>query len=171
MTNLARYLTSSMNLPDDLAPLRYEYASRELRLAGSDIYSWFNIASLFAIQQRQRAVLSALRVAGITSLDHLHILEMGCGARGCWPNFLPSAPRPEICVAWTCSPTGCLLPTNDSLAFALPVRWKSPAFSGSFLRPCSAIYGPFIHSRCRRPARYMSGYVTRHASVCLDSLL
>jgi SAM-dependent methyltransferase len=95
MTNLARCLTSSMNLPDDLARLRYEYASRGRRLAGSDIYSWFNIASLFAIQQRQRAVLSALRVAGITTLDHLHILEMGCGTGGVLAEFLAfgAAPR------------------------------------------------------------------------------
>lgn len=71
-----------MNPPDDLVRLRREYADRQRRFAGSDAYSAFNRANLFAVQSRQRAVVSALRRRGLTDLSPLRILEMGCGAGG-----------------------------------------------------------------------------------------
>lgn len=71
-----------MNPPDDLARLRREYADRQRRFAGSDIYSAFNRANLFAVQSRQQAVVSALRQRGLTDLSPLRILEMGCGSGG-----------------------------------------------------------------------------------------
>jgi ubiquinone/menaquinone biosynthesis C-methylase UbiE len=62
--------------------IKFEYADRAHRLADSDLYSWFNPANLFAIQYRQRAVLSFLKRFGYTSLAELRILEMGCGGGG-----------------------------------------------------------------------------------------
>lgn len=66
----------------DLIRLRSEYASRKNRLAGSDIYSVFNKANLFATQQRERVVLHELRSQGFSDLAGRVILEMGCGGGG-----------------------------------------------------------------------------------------
>jgi ubiquinone/menaquinone biosynthesis C-methylase UbiE len=70
---------ASKSEADDLDRLRREYAQREQRFAGSDIYSPFNQANLFKLQQRQRATLSALRSQGVTGLAQKRILEVGCG--------------------------------------------------------------------------------------------
>jgi ubiquinone/menaquinone biosynthesis C-methylase UbiE len=67
---------------DDLSRLRAEYADRARRLAGSDIYSYFNVANLFIIQQRQRVVLRLLRNSGFYPLESRKILEVGCGQGG-----------------------------------------------------------------------------------------
>ena len=79
---------------DDLARLRDEYQDRERRLAGSDLYSWFNTASLFAIHERQKAVLAALKKQGLTDLSPLNILEMGCGGGGVLKEFLAFGASP-----------------------------------------------------------------------------
>jgi SAM-dependent methyltransferase len=73
-----------MNLSnaDDLQRLRRHYAGRRHTLAGSDRYSPFNPAHLFAIQQRQRAVLALLRRHGLDTLGRRQILELGCGSGG-----------------------------------------------------------------------------------------
>lgn len=76
-----------MNLPDDIARLREEYADRARRFAGSDVYSIFNRANLFAVQSRQRAVLDALRAHGLKSLSGLRIFEVGCGSGGVLKEF------------------------------------------------------------------------------------
>lgn len=65
---------------DDLARLRIEYSRREQRLAGSDLYSFSNPAYLFAVQQRQRVMLKALRAGGCADLEGRRILEVGCGS-------------------------------------------------------------------------------------------
>jgi ubiquinone/menaquinone biosynthesis C-methylase UbiE len=44
-----------------------------------DIYSPFNSAYLYTIQQRQRATIGLLRTLGITSLAQMRLLEVGCG--------------------------------------------------------------------------------------------
>ena len=64
----------------DLDRLREEYADRARRLARDDPYSAFNRAYLFGAQQRQRATLEFLARQGITRLDGLRILELGCGS-------------------------------------------------------------------------------------------
>ena len=66
----------------DLDRLRAEYAERERRLAGSDIYSPFNPAHLFMTQQRQRVTLKTLRRLDFYPLDQYRILEVGCGRGG-----------------------------------------------------------------------------------------
>ncbi len=63
----------------DLSRLRREYTDRESRLAGSDIYSPFNIANLFTLHQRQRETLAELRELDSTCLTEKQILEIGCG--------------------------------------------------------------------------------------------
>jgi len=72
----------------DLDRLRREYDNRRLRLAGSDMYSPFNVANLFIIQQRQRAVLKQLRRHGFFPLENRRVLELGCGAGGILLEFL-----------------------------------------------------------------------------------
>ena len=80
---------------DDLSRLRAEYADRKKRFTNSDVYSWFNAANLFTVQQRQRAILSSLKRAGITDLENLRILEMGCGGGGVLTEFLNFGARPQ----------------------------------------------------------------------------
>jgi hypothetical protein len=65
-----------------LEPLHHEYADRERRLAGSDIYSPFNRATLFTIQGRQRDVLGKLLSHCFKDLRQAPILELGCGHGG-----------------------------------------------------------------------------------------
>lgn len=84
-----------MKPSDDLSRLRTEYADRERRFAGSDVYSLFNRANLFIIQGRQRAVLHALQKHGITQLGDIRILEMGCGRGGVLAEFLTFGALPE----------------------------------------------------------------------------
>jgi len=67
---------------DDLSRLRNEYEDRKNRYPDSDLYSWFNLARLFDMQYRQRAVLSFFKKNGFTDLSELRILEMGCGGGG-----------------------------------------------------------------------------------------
>lgn len=84
-----------MKALDDLSRLRREYENRRLRLSNSDLYSWFNSANLFAIQERQRAVLKILKRHDIASLSDLHILEMGCGRGGVMAEFLTFGALPK----------------------------------------------------------------------------
>lgn len=80
---------------DDLNRLRIEYDNRKHRFAESDVYSLFNRANLFIIQQRQREVLAALRKSGISDLRGLQILEMGCGSGGVLTEYLGFGASPE----------------------------------------------------------------------------
>jgi SAM-dependent methyltransferase len=77
-----------VKLLDDITRLRDEYQNREHRLAGRDLYSWFSAAHLFAIQQRQRAILAVLKKHCLPSFSNLQILEMGCGDGGVLREFL-----------------------------------------------------------------------------------
>ncbi|MBI5296398.1 MAG: class I SAM-dependent methyltransferase [Chloroflexi bacterium] len=65
---------------DEITRIRQEYASRADRLRGSDLYSLFNPAQLFTIQQRQRNIAKYLRKHGFYPLVDRSILEVGCGA-------------------------------------------------------------------------------------------
>lgn len=80
---------------NDIARLRGEYEDRKRRFTGSDLYSWFNPSNLFAIQIRQRAILHALKQNGLTKLDDLSILEMGCGGGGVLTEYLNFGASPE----------------------------------------------------------------------------
>lgn len=72
----------------ELERVRDEYNARERRLAGGDLYSPFNPASLFMLQQRQRAELGLLRRYGFVELQNCRILEVGCGRGGILNNYL-----------------------------------------------------------------------------------
>ena len=79
----------------DLVRLREEYANRERR-AGSDIYSPFNAAYLYTIQQRQRDSLHLLKKAGISSFIKLRLLEIGCGGGGILLEYLACGAGPGL---------------------------------------------------------------------------
>jgi ubiquinone/menaquinone biosynthesis C-methylase UbiE len=66
----------------DVVRLRVEYAGRARRSELADRYSLFNPAELFAIQQRQRAILRCLGRSGLYPLNERRILELGCGSGG-----------------------------------------------------------------------------------------
>jgi len=59
-----------------------EYDRRQ-RDIPADFYSPFKVGILFAYQQRTRTVLRTLQRDGITTLQNLRILDVGCG-RGGW---------------------------------------------------------------------------------------
>ena len=80
----------------DLARLRNEYAARKRRLSTSDIYSPFNPAHLFTLQQRQRAVVDMLRRHGFERLIDKRILEVGCGNGGVMHEFIGLGATPEL---------------------------------------------------------------------------
>jgi ubiquinone/menaquinone biosynthesis C-methylase UbiE len=92
---LARFRCGQVIPLDDISRLRNEYEDRKRRFAGSDVYSWFNQANLFILQQRQRAVLVALKKNGFIDLSRISILEMGCGDGGVLTGFLGFGASPE----------------------------------------------------------------------------
>lgn len=80
---------------DELDRISTEYADRERRLSGRDIYSVFNSGNMFAIHQRQRASLGLLKSQEIHELVNLQVLEMGCGNAGIMTEFLGFGASPE----------------------------------------------------------------------------
>ncbi|MCC7208172.1 MAG: class I SAM-dependent methyltransferase [Anaerolineae bacterium] len=72
----------------DLDRLRTEYARRRQSESDKALYSTFNPAYLFALQQRQRATIQMLRRRGLGSLAGKHILEIGCGSGGVLLEYL-----------------------------------------------------------------------------------
>jgi 2-polyprenyl-3-methyl-5-hydroxy-6-metoxy-1,4-benzoquinol methylase len=80
---------------DDIARLRNEYEFRKQRFAKSDVYSLFNRANLFIVQQRQREVLNVLKQNGFSNLSSLQIMEMGCGGGGVLTEYLGFGASPE----------------------------------------------------------------------------
>ncbi|HZU87009.1 MAG TPA: class I SAM-dependent methyltransferase [Anaerolineaceae bacterium] len=84
-----------MPYTNDLDRLRDEYANRKNRLAGKVLYSQFYPAYLFAIHQRQRALIKALKQIGTISLKGKRILEVGCGGGGVLLEYLTLGADPE----------------------------------------------------------------------------
>ncbi len=66
----------------DVQRLRFEYARRARQNGLTDQYSLFNPGQLFAIQQRQRAVLKCLWENDFFPLENTRILELGPGTGG-----------------------------------------------------------------------------------------
>jgi SAM-dependent methyltransferase len=78
--------------------MRVEYADRERRLSGSDLYSFFSPGDLFIWQGRQRAILSMLRRHGYAPLKRQRILEVGCGRGGVLHELLGYGASPaQLC--------------------------------------------------------------------------
>ena len=78
----------------DLDRLRIEYANREHRFSGSDLYSTFNPGYLFAMQQRRRAILKLLARHNFSSLSNKRVLQVGCGGGGVLLEFLGDGASP-----------------------------------------------------------------------------
>lgn len=66
----------------DLIRLRNEYARRAGQASRRGRYSLFNPAQLFAVQQRQRALLKCLLQNGLYPLSKQRIFELGPGVGG-----------------------------------------------------------------------------------------
>jgi ubiquinone/menaquinone biosynthesis C-methylase UbiE len=62
--------------------LQQTYEEWEARLEGQETYSLSNVSHLFAIQQRQRAILRMLKRCDMFPLADKRILELGCGSGG-----------------------------------------------------------------------------------------
>ncbi len=84
-----------MPYTNDLDRLRDEYEDRKTRLAGKDLYSFFYAPYQFAIQQRQRALIQALKRLGLASLKGKRILEVGCGSGGVLLEYQLLGAEPE----------------------------------------------------------------------------
>lgn len=74
------YDSSMASLETEEARIQAAYGRR---VGGAQRYSWFEAGHLFMVQQVERAMLRALRGAGITQLADKEILEIGCG-NGHW---------------------------------------------------------------------------------------
>ena len=61
------------------------------------LYSLFNTASLFAEQEKERAILSSFRAAGINCLSAARILEVGCGNGSVLRKLMGFGASPENC--------------------------------------------------------------------------
>ena len=69
--------------PEERARVAAAYSRYEGTGAEAQLYSRFNVAHLFILQEIERRMLHALRRAGRTSLHDARILEVGCGT-GQW---------------------------------------------------------------------------------------
>jgi SAM-dependent methyltransferase len=77
--------------PTEEARIRAAYAKRQ----GDFRYSWFNPGHLLMTQQQERRLMALLKQRGLTSLDTMQILEIGCGT-GYWlREFIPWGAQPE----------------------------------------------------------------------------
>ncbi|MEZ4517539.1 MAG: class I SAM-dependent methyltransferase [Chloroflexota bacterium] len=81
---------------NELEQIRRTYSRREVELVGQDKYSLGNKAYLYTIQQRQRAILRALRQEGLLPLGDKRILEVGSGAGGVLLELLSYGASPEL---------------------------------------------------------------------------
>jgi ubiquinone/menaquinone biosynthesis C-methylase UbiE len=83
-----------MQPSNEIERLKEEYKDRERRLVDSDVYSLFNQAHLFTIQQRQRALVNVLNKHKLINLQDLSVFEMGCGNGGVLTEYLTLGVRP-----------------------------------------------------------------------------
>ncbi len=70
------------------------YKQREVQLREADTYTLFNQGNLFAVHQRQRAVLSLLRREGFYPVKDMRVLEVGCGGGGVLREYLSYGAHP-----------------------------------------------------------------------------
>jgi ubiquinone/menaquinone biosynthesis C-methylase UbiE len=73
---------------DELGRIRTEYARRSSDAHLSDRYTAFDLANLFAIQSRERALIDLLCAEGRARLSNFRLLDLGCGTGGELRRFL-----------------------------------------------------------------------------------
>jgi len=63
-----------------------------------ELYSLFRPGNLFLWQQRERALLRALRWAGVSraTIERLRVLEVGCGVGGLLPQLVAYGATPQL---------------------------------------------------------------------------
>lgn len=76
--------------------IKEAYARRD-RSGKAELYTLFNPSALFLFHQRERALLEALKEAGLDGLWDKRILEVGCGTGGVLRDFIRYGARPENC--------------------------------------------------------------------------
>ena len=86
--------SSAVDCRHEPARLAQVYAQWEQQTAASERYALWQRPHLFAIQQRQRAVLELLRQAGMVPLSGRRILELGCGTGGVLLELLAAGADP-----------------------------------------------------------------------------
>lgn len=87
-------MSSLPSLDVEHARVQAAYGRRDAR-RDARLYSYFNRANLFSIQERERRVLALLAAHGLSDLASLRILEVGCGS-GFWlRQFIQWGARPE----------------------------------------------------------------------------
>jgi len=87
-------VSATPSLEVENARLRSAYARRDAR-RDARLYSHFNPATLFIVQERERRILSLLTRQGLSDLGCRRILEVGCGS-GFWiRQFVHWGARPE----------------------------------------------------------------------------
>jgi len=75
--------------------MKNEYVDRKIKYSKSRKYSRFNPAYLFAMQQREKNIISILKKKGLASLADQSVLEVGCGSGGVLLEFLVNEAQPK----------------------------------------------------------------------------
>jgi len=87
-------VSAAPSLEAENARVRSAYARRDVRRDAS-LYSAFSQANLFRIQECEHRMLRMLAAHGVSNLESLRILEVGCGS-GFWiREFIRWGARPE----------------------------------------------------------------------------
>ncbi len=144
MNRLSPDCLHPMKSKQDLSShLQTEYQDRDRRLAGSDLYSWFNHCQpVFPAAAARGTSYATLKRLGINDLSDLRILEVGCGRGGVLQEFTCMGARPENMFGIDLL-ADRLVDAKQSLAgihFQL-ADGSQPALPGTRLRPGDAIYG------------------------------
>jgi len=84
---------NALSQEDEIARIKSSYQRRK-GCVPEDRYSLFGPGNLFMVQQRDRALVTALGRVGITGLGDRKILEVGCGSGGELRNLLRLGARP-----------------------------------------------------------------------------
>jgi len=83
-----------LKIENEIERIKDAYERRKGKIP-SLLYSFFNRANLFIIQQREYALLELLAKYNITSLDSKKILDVGCGGGGELRNLIRYGAKPE----------------------------------------------------------------------------
>ncbi len=74
--------------------IRKAYGQRDVRVPAGR-YSLFNKANLYIVQRREWEILKCLRARGVSSLENMKVLDVGCGEGMELINLLRYSAKPE----------------------------------------------------------------------------